>query len=191
MSLGMAVCSCGSRFILSDWKLALCAVQDGGASRVVVVRGAFSRPLVFCPTSFFLLVVFLPQVFVELQSKGFFDMLNNMFLGGNGANNPQNFEGGNQGSFFNFMYPHSTDYPWACVCDENSFKKYENKEIEAVPCRNEVDMSAQGVVAFCDPRNHKMNSARPGSSLSWSELFLVLFMPSLLIHLNLLHVSLL
>lgn len=85
-------------------------------------------------------------------------MLNGMFLGGTGDKNPANFEGGNQGSFFNFMYPQATDYPWACVCDENTYKKYEAGEIQSVPCRNEVDMSAQGLVALCNPRNHKMNS---------------------------------
>ncbi|PHJ23340.1 hypothetical protein CSUI_002811 [Cystoisospora suis] len=112
------------------------------------------------------------KVFMELQSKGFFDMLNNMFLGGTGDKNPANFEGGNQGSFFNFMYPQATDYPWACVCDENTYKKYEAGEIQSVPCRNEVDMSAQGVVALCNPRNHKMNDGTPSAAFSSSFLLI-------------------
>ncbi|CBZ54482.1 hypothetical protein NCLIV_049110 [Neospora caninum Liverpool] len=103
------------------------------------------------------------EVFIELRAGGFFDMLNNMFLGGVGSADPANFEGGNQGSFFDFMYPLQTDYPWACVCDPNLYEKWEQKETPHVPCKNQVDMSAQGVTAYCNPLLHKINSAfRPG-----------------------------
>ncbi|KFH01864.1 hypothetical protein TGMAS_212270 [Toxoplasma gondii MAS] len=107
------------------------------------------------------------EAFVEIRTGGFFDMLNNLFLGGAGSADPANFEGGNQGSYFDFMYPLQTDYPWACTCDPNIFERWENKEVSNVPCRNQVDMSAQGVTAYCNPLVHKMNgSFRPGSGAS-------------------------
>ncbi|PHJ23339.1 hypothetical protein CSUI_002810 [Cystoisospora suis] len=95
--------------------------------------------------------------FVQVRAHGIFDMIGNLFGNGADISNPQNFEGGNQGSYFDFMYPQSTDYPWACVCDENKYKQWEAGEIDAVPCRNQVDMSAQGITAACNPKNHKMN----------------------------------
>ncbi|PHJ23338.1 hypothetical protein CSUI_002809 [Cystoisospora suis] len=88
-----------------------------------------------------------------------FNLISNLFGNGADISNPQNFEGGNQGSYFDFMYPQSTDYPWACVCDENKYKQWEAGEIDAVPCRNQVDMSAQGITAACNPKNHKMNDS--------------------------------
>ncbi|PFH35868.1 hypothetical protein BESB_055190 [Besnoitia besnoiti] len=99
------------------------------------------------------------QAFVEVGARGIFDMLNNMFLGGAGSADPNNFEGGNQGSFFNFMFPLQSDYPWACVCDPALYLKWEQKEAPNVPCRNQADMSAQGVTAYCNPLLHKMNNA--------------------------------
>lgn len=97
------------------------------------------------------------QAFAEVS--GIFDIIKDMFGSGTDITDPKNFEGGNQGSYFDFMYPLGTEYPWACPCDENAFKRFEAGEIQAVPCRNQVDMSAQGIVAACNPKNHKMNGA--------------------------------
>ncbi|CBZ55663.1 hypothetical protein NCLIV_060870 [Neospora caninum Liverpool] len=106
------------------------------------------------------------HAFAEVEAQNVFDMIKDMFGNGMEISDPQNFEGGNQGSYFDFMYPQSTDYPWACVCDENQYKRWEAKEIQAVPCRNQVDMSIQGIVAACNPKNHKMNVAeRTGDRL--------------------------
>lgn len=102
-----------------------------------------------------------PSVLMQMRSRGVFDMLQNLFGSGMDISNPTNFDGGNQGSFFNFMYPADTDYPWACVCDEHQYKRWELKEIQAVPCRNQVDTSAQGITAACNPLNHDMNAAMP------------------------------
>ncbi|KYK67222.1 hypothetical protein TGPRC2_219742 [Toxoplasma gondii TgCatPRC2] len=99
------------------------------------------------------------QAFAEMHAQDIFGMIKDMFGNGMEISDPKNFEGGNQGSYFDFMYPQSTDYPWACMCDENQYKRWEAKEIQAVPCRNQVDMSIQGIVAACNPKNHNMNSA--------------------------------
>ncbi|EPR61912.1 hypothetical protein TGPRC2_212275 [Toxoplasma gondii TgCatPRC2] len=88
-----------------------------------------------------------------------FDLIKNLFGSGSDITDADNFEGGNQGSYFDFMYPLSTDYPWACVCDEGQYVQWEANEIQAVPCRNQVDMSAQGITAACNPSLHKMNHA--------------------------------
>lgn len=115
--------------------------------------------------------------FAQVRATGIFDMISNLFGNGADISNPQNFEGGNQGSYFDFMYPQSTDYPWACVCDENKYKQWEAGEIDAVPCRNQVDMSAQGITAACNPKNHKMNS--DASSLFRTSRVSVMFLTTL------------
>ncbi|OEH76910.1 hypothetical protein cyc_08248 [Cyclospora cayetanensis] len=97
---------------------------------------------------------------VEVSSIGsFWDTL----FGGAGAGNAENFEGGNQGSYFNFMYPSDTDYPWACVCDEGQYTQWVNKQVQYVSCRNQVDLSSQNAVAMCNPQNHKINAATMAS----------------------------
>ncbi|PFH37571.1 hypothetical protein BESB_040290 [Besnoitia besnoiti] len=107
-----------------------------------------------------------PQAFAEVGAQNIFAAIKDIFGNGVDITNPQNFEGGNQGSYFDFMYPQSTDYPWACVCDESQYKRWEANETKAVPCRNQVDMSAQGITAACNPKNHKLNDAdRHGGSL--------------------------
>lgn len=62
------------------------------------------------------------KAFVQVGSIGaIWDTL----FGGAGAGNAENFEGGNQGSYFNFMYPSDNDFPWACLCDESQYKQWE------------------------------------------------------------------
>ncbi|KEP60100.1 UNVERIFIED_CONTAM: hypothetical protein HHA_219742 [Hammondia hammondi] len=115
------------------------------------------------------------QAFAEMQAQDIFGMIKDMFGNGMEITDPKNFEGGNQGSYFDFMYPQSTDYPWACMCDENQYKRWEAKEIQAVPCRNQVDMSIQGIVAACNPKNHNMN----GAERRGDRFYISLWLPAL------------
>ncbi|CDJ37408.1 hypothetical protein, conserved [Eimeria tenella] len=94
-----------------------------------------------------------------LQLQGVIGSIWDTLFGGSSTANAENFEGGNQGSYFNFMYPSDNDYPWACVCDETQYAQWANNEVSYVSCRNQVDLSSQNVVAMCNPLNHKMNAA--------------------------------
>ena len=64
-----------------------------------------------------------------LQLRGVIGSIWDTLFGGAGTGNAENFEGGNQGSYFNFMYPSDNDYPWACVCDEGQYQQWLNKEV--------------------------------------------------------------
>ncbi|KAL8424447.1 hypothetical protein Efla_001049 [Eimeria flavescens] len=97
-----------------------------------------------------------------VQVEGVISSVWDNLFGGAGAGNADNFQGGNQGSYFNFMYPSDNDYPWACVCDEGQYNQWLNKQVQYVPCRNQVDLSTQNVVAMCNPENHTLNAATGG-----------------------------
>lgn len=70
-----------------------------------------------------------PTVFVDVQMQSVIGGIWDNLFGGAGAGNAENFEGGNQGSYFDFMYPSDNDYPWACVCDEGQYAQWEAKQV--------------------------------------------------------------
>ncbi|KAL8271511.1 hypothetical protein Esti_004546 [Eimeria stiedai] len=98
-----------------------------------------------------------------VQVQGVLGSVWDNLFGGAGAKNAENFQGGNQGSYFNFMYPSDNDYPWACVCDESQYRQWLEKKVSYVACRNQVDLSTQNVVAMCNPENHTINAAPKGA----------------------------
>ncbi|KAF8817693.1 hypothetical protein IE077_004193 [Cardiosporidium cionae] len=92
--------------------------------------------------------------FIGMQARGVISTIDDLFFGGTSGTKPENWDGGNQGSFFNYVYPDNSDYPWACLCDEVDYAKWVSKTQEYVRCRNQVDQSVQNVQANCDPENH-------------------------------------
>ncbi|KAF8822594.1 hypothetical protein IE077_003391 [Cardiosporidium cionae] len=96
---------------------------------------------------------------------GILSAVKDTFFGGTSNQNPENWKGGNKGSFFNFMYPENSDYPWSCMCDESDLRAYRAKEQKFVRCRNQVDLSWQKVQSYCDLEN-------PASRISYPRPFI-------------------
>ncbi|ORM41180.1 Midasin [Babesia sp. Xinjiang] len=67
--------------------------------------------------------------------------------------NEINYDGGNMGAYYNFMYPDNDDYPWACVCNEYDLQLYREKKQPYARCRNQEDLSMFSFQANCDPKN--------------------------------------
>ncbi|GIX62214.1 midasin, putative [Babesia caballi] len=79
--------------------------------------------------------------------------LRRIFTDEESGTNPLNYDGGNIGAYYNFMYPDNDDYPWSCVCSEKDFQLYQEKKMPYVRCRNQEDLSFHDFQANCDPKN--------------------------------------
>ncbi|KAF8820795.1 hypothetical protein IE077_004431 [Cardiosporidium cionae] len=107
---------------------------------------------------------------------GILTAVKDVFFGGTSNSNPENWKGGNKGSFFNFMYPENSDNPWSCMCDESDLRAYRAKEQKFVRCRNQVDLSWQKVQAYCDIANPANRISIPCPFIYVLLIFLITFL---------------
>lgn len=97
----------------------------------------------------------IPQTISLIQDSSKYNLLGSMFGSSSSqGTNEKNWLGGNRGSFYNYVQPDNDDYPWACKCDGSDMALYLKKEKNFVRCRNQMDLSLEGIQANCDVANN-------------------------------------
>ncbi|EDO07791.1 hypothetical protein BBOV_III002240 [Babesia bovis T2Bo] len=90
---------------------------------------------------------------IAAQGNAISHAFKRVFTDVDSGTNEVNYDGGNLGAYYNFMYPDNDDYPWACVCNEYDIKLYREKQQPYARCRNQEDLSLFSFQANCDPKN--------------------------------------